>query len=275
MESILNKVDAARAFFNSLGDYYPADSSVEITSQSIEGVSCYWFTPSAFEDRKIIIYLHGGMFGLGSLQSHKAMVSHFASTLSSRILFVEYALSPERPFPGGLNDAYSVYRELARKFPDERISIIGDSAGGGLSISLINRVMEDGLPLPAKVVMISPWLNLKCDTQSHETRKELDQILTKEMLLEYASYYAAGNWDEADPGQLHFTNFPPLLILVGSNEILFDDSRLFYEKIKTVQPTTRLKEYIGQGHVWLLVDIEAESSQKALSDVSEFLSNFS
>lgn len=91
------------------------------------------------------------------------------------------------------------------------------------------------------------------------------------MLQEYANYYAADNWNEANPGQLNFNRFPPLFILVGSNEILFDDSVTFYEKIKPVQPDTRMKEYKGQNHVWLLADIKSKASKSALADIKNFI----
>lgn len=275
MDSILNKVQADREFFNSLGNAYPADESVGIKREQIGDVTSYWFTPENFDEHDIIIYLHGGSYVLGSIQSHKPMVSHFASALSARILFIQYALAPEKPFPKGINDVSKVYRELINKHPNSNISIIGDSAGGGLAVLLIDRAIKDTLPMPAGVVLISPWLNLRCNTESHETRKELDPILTRNMLQEYANYYAADNWDEADPSQLSFNRFPPLFLLVGSNEILFDDSVTFYEKIKPVQPVIRMKEYKGQNHVWLLVDNKSKASKSALTDIQKFITKIS
>jgi epsilon-lactone hydrolase len=271
MDSILNKVNAAREGFNKLGDIYPADSSVNVTSESIDGVTCYWFTPGNFDESKIIIYLHGGSFVLGSLHSHKPMVSHFASALSSRILFIEYGLAPEKPFPNGVNDVLKVYRELIRNYTSAKISIIGDSAGGGLCVSFINRAIKEDLPMPSGIVFISPFIYLKCDTGSHESRKKIDPILTKELLLEYAGYYVANNGREADPGELNFNSFPPLFILVGSNEILFDDSRYFFEKIKPLQPGTKMKEYADQNHVWLLADINSKAAKEALADIKKFI----
>lgn len=99
----------------------------------------------------------------------------------------------------------------------------------------------------------------------------MDPILTTDMLLEYANYYAGDDLDEADPSQLSFTSFPPLFILVGSNEILFGDSKLFYEKVKSLQPRTKMKEYEDQNHVWLLADIGSQASQDALTDIEKFI----
>lgn len=274
MDSILNKVskvDKDRAFFDNLGKIYPADSSVNVTSESIEGVTCYWFTPENFDENKTIIYLHGGSFVLGSIQSHQPMVSHFASALSAKVLFIEYALAPEKPFPNGVNDILKVYKSLIYKYPDANISIIGDSAGGGLCVSFVHRASKEKLQMPSSITFISPFIYLKCDTESHETRKKIDPVLTKEVLTEYANDYVANNWDEADPSELNFTSFPPLFILVGSNEILFDDSKSFYEKTKPVQPDTTMKEYKNQNHVWLLADINSKGSKDALADIKKFI----
>ncbi|HKC35624.1 MAG TPA: alpha/beta hydrolase [Chitinophagaceae bacterium] len=275
MESILNEVNADRAAFNGLGHIYPADDSVEISGEPIEGVTCYWFVPGKFDKNKIVIYLHGGMFVLGSIETYRAMISHFASAFSAKILFIEYALAPEKPFPNGINDILKVYRELIRRYPDANITLMGDSAGAGLAATLIKMASEEKLQIPSRVIFLSPWLYLRGNTESYETRKKLDPILTKDKLMQYAGYYAANNWNEADPGQFTFNNFPPLLILVGSNEILFDDSKLFYEKIKLLQPESQMKEYENQVHGWPLIDIKSDAAKDALTSIEKFISKTS
>ena len=275
MDSILDTVNADRVVFNGLANIYPADSSVEISPEPIEGVTCYWFSPDSFDKNKIVVYLHGGMFVLGSIETYRAMISHFASAISAKILFIEYALAPEKPFPNGINDILKVYRELARRYPDAKITLMGDSAGGGLSATLIKMASEEKLRIPSGVIFISPWLYLRGNTESYETRKNLDPILTKDKLMEYAGYYAANSWNEADPGQFTFNRFPPLLILVGSNEILFDDSKLFYEKIKLLQPDTQMKEYKNQVHGWPLIDINSDAAKDAIASIEKFISKTS
>ncbi len=275
MDSILNEVNADRAAFNGLGHIYPADGNVEISGEPIEGVTCYWFVPGKFDKNKIVIYLHGGMFVLGSIETYRAMISHFASAFSTKILFIEYALAPEKPFPNGINDILKVYRELIRRYPDSKITLMGDSAGGGLAATLIKMAYEENLQAPSSVIFLSPWIYLRGNTESYETRKKLDPILTKDKLMQYAGYYAANNWNEADPGQFTFNSFPPLFILVGSNEILFDDSKLFYEKIKLLQPDTQMKEYANQVHGWPLIDIKSDAAKDALTSIEKFISKTS
>jgi|SRR5450432_986673 len=275
MESILDKVNADRVAFNGLGHIYPADSSVEISDEPIRGVTCYWFLPDNFEENKIVIYLHGGMFVLGSIEGYKAMVSHFASAFSTKFLFIEYSLAPEKPFPNAANDVLKVYQELIHRYPDDKIILMGDSAGGGLSATLIKMASENKLEMPSSVILISPWLYLRGNTESYETRKDIDPILTKDKLMEYANYYVANHWNEADPGQLNYSSFPPLFILVGSNEILFDDSKLFYEKIKRSQPDTQMKEFENQVHGWPLIDIKSDASKEALTSIKKFITKTS
>ncbi len=270
-----DKVNADRAIFNGLGHIYPADGSVKISEEAIEDVSCYWFEPDSFDENKIVIYLHGGMFVLGSIETYRAMISHFAAAFSTKVLFIEYALAPEKPFPNGINDVFKVYREIIRKHPDAKITLMGDSAGGTLAATLIKMATEEKLQMPSGIALLSPWVYLRVNTESYVTRKKLDTILTKEKLTEYAGYYTANNWDEADPSQFTFNSFPPLLILVGSNEILFDDSKLFYEKIKLLQPDTQMKEYENQVHGWPLIDIKSDSSKDALASIEKFITKTS
>ncbi|MDB5284353.1 MAG: alpha/beta hydrolase [Bacteroidota bacterium] len=271
MEGVLSKVNADRDVFNGLGKIYPADASVKIIAEQIEGVSCYWFTPDSFDENKVVIYLHGGMFVLGSIETYRAMISHFASAFSARVLFIEYALAPEKPFPNGINDILKVYRKIIGQYPDANITLMGDSAGGALGATLVKKAAEEKLQMPSGVVFLSPWVYLRGNTGSYETRKKLDPILTKEKLMEYAGYYVADNWTEADSGQFTFSSFPPLLILVGSNEILFDDSKLFYEKIQSLQPNTEMKEYENQVHGWPLIDIKSDAAKDAIINMEKFI----
>ena len=274
-DSVLKTVNADRSVFNGLGYIYPPDASVEISEVSIEGVTCYWFAPDSFDKNKIVIYLHGGMFVLGSIESYKAMVSHFASAFSARILFIEYSLAPEKPFPNAANDILKVYREIIRRYPDAKITLMGDSAGGALSATLIKMASKEKLQMPSAVIFLSPWLYLRGGTESYETKKTVDNILTKEKLAEYAGYYAGDHWNEADPREFTFNSFPPLLILVGSNEILLDDSKLFYEKIKPLQPNTEMKVYENQTHGWPLINIKSDATKDVMMSIDNFITKTS
>ncbi|HET7002420.1 MAG TPA: alpha/beta hydrolase [Puia sp.] len=271
MEDVLTKINEDRVGFNGLGFIYPVDASVKMTTEDIEGVKCYWFEPGGKKTNNLMFYLHGGMFVLGSIDGYRAMISHFAAAFPAKILFIEYGLAPENPFPVGINEILKVYQAVIPRFPEAKFFVMGDSAGGALAATLVKMASDKKLQMPSGVVLMSPWIYLRGNTESYETRKLLDPILTKEKLVEYGNYYVGNHWDEADPGEFEYKSFPPLLILVGTNEILHDDSKLFYGKIKSLQPEIQLKEYENQIHGWPLMDINSDAAKDALASIKLFI----
>jgi len=270
----MNEIQNRRQFFDGLGQNYPKATSVKVQPALIDGVSCYWFTPENPVDNKIIIHLHGGAFVVGSIQSHESMVSHFSEKLQTKILFVEYSLAPERPYPNAGNDVLKVYKALLSNYPGHEISFMGDSAGAGITVSVIDEIQKQQLPLPHAAIMISPWISLACNNASHEDNRAKDPILSPEYLKASAKLYTGDNpTDVADPEHAEFSQFPPVLIMVGTNEVLLDDSINFYNSIKTKQLKATLSIYENQNHVWPLANINSEASQKALAEVATFLSD--
>ncbi len=251
---------------------YDNEPTVSIKQVIIEGVNCYWFTPEDPSPDGIIIYLHGGGFAAGSIRTHGNMVSHFAKELHAETLFIEYALAPENPYPAGLNDLLTVYRELANSYPGSRIDLIGDSAGGSLVISAIGEMLKIHLPLPDAVVLISPWIDLECDNPSMEENAQLDLSINKDMLQIFARAYT-GNvpLEVSSPKKALLTQFPPVLIMVGTNEVLLDDCKHFYNDIKGIQGASRLSIYDDQPHVWPKKDIYKEASRRALAEIADFI----
>jgi acetyl esterase/lipase len=268
----MNEIQNRRNFFNSLGQNYPKNTTVEVQHVLINGVSCYWFIPEKETSNKIIMHLHGGAFVVGSIQSHESMISHFSAQLQIRILFVEYALAPEHPYPNAINDIMDVYERLISDYPNREIIFMGDSAGAGLTVSAIGKMMEQEIQLPQGVVMISPWINITCDNPSQEDNRAIDPILSREYLLGSAQLYTGDTpFAASSPEYIEFDQFPPTLIMVGTNEVLLDDSKNFYNSIKGKQPNTALSIYENQLHVWPLANVHSEASQNAISEVGEFL----
>ncbi len=272
-KSVDSQLLEGRAFFDSLGNSYPVAESVEVRQEHVADVSCYWFTPENPLQDKLIIYLHGGAFCWGSIQSHKAMVSHFANETGIKILFVEYALAPEYPFPKGMLDLINVYKKIIADFPQTDITLMGDSAGGGLVASSVHKMQRDGIQQPGAVVLISPWLNLEVNTPSYTNNASLDPILTTESLKQFAQLYNPGLLSGANVSRLKFEHFPPTLIIVGTNEILQDDSQIFFDTIRKIQPESTLRVFQGQTHVWMMTNIDHADSKRALTYVKTFLTN--
>ncbi|MFD1875747.1 alpha/beta hydrolase fold domain-containing protein [Hymenobacter bucti] len=270
-DSIIQKITKERAFYETLGKAYPPNSNVSVTETLVSGVKCYWFNQNLLNKKEIIIYLHGGVYALGSINSYRALVSHLSGTLNAPMLYVEYSLVPEKPFPAANNEILKVYREIKKKYPNHKITIIGDSAGGGLAVSLVHDIQVAKLPIPTSLALISPWINLKCDNKSYVTKQAVDPVLSKKSLQEHAAYYAPNGIKEADPSELKFNSFPPVFLLVGTDEVLNDDAKNFYAFIKPVQKESKLKEYQGQKHVWLISSIQSKESVEAMKDIKDFL----
>lgn len=270
-DSTMHKINGFRAFYETLGRAYPPDSSISVTETAIAGVKSYWFNQRLINQKHIIIYLHGGVYAYGSIGAYRAMLSHLSRSLNSPIVYIEYSLSPEHPFPAANNEILKVYRELQHKYPGYKITIIGDSAGGGLAVSLVRDAQKAKLQMPAHVALISPWIDLKVANKSYETKQAVDPILTKTFLRDHALYYAGNRLKEADPSEIKFKNFPPVLLLVGTDEVLNDDAKNFYAYIEPIQPAAQLKEFQGQKHVWIFSDINAKPSIEAINDIKEFI----
>ncbi|MFL5748124.1 MAG: alpha/beta hydrolase [Niastella sp.] len=251
---------------------YDYEPTVTITPVIIEGINCYWFTPENPFPQRIVIFLHGGGFAMGSVRTHGKMVSHFAKELQAKILFVEYALAPEHPFPAGLNDTLTVYRALTNRYPGYQLNLIGDSAGGSLIVSAVGEMLKIHWPLPGAVVLISPWISLECEYPSIEENAHLDISLNREALQMFARAYTGNTpLEVSSPKKALLAQFPPVLIMVGTNEILLDDSKHFYNDIKRIQGRSRLSIYNDQPHVWLKKDIHKDASRRALAEMADFI----
>lgn len=266
-------IEENRAFYDSIGNIYPVAEGVAITEEAINNIECYWFNPENAKPNELVVYVHGGGYCIGSIRSHKAMVSHFVKGLGRTILFMQYALAPEKPYPSGLNDVMTIYEWAVQKIPNNNLYLMGDSAGGGLSIGASYQIAERNLKVPKAVALISPSYNLELNNPSTNNRQHLDQILNKEMVATFFSAYASDNISTADTGKLNFTTFPPVFVGVGTNEILFDDSMNFYDMVYKIQPNAQLKIYGGQGHVLTQMDIFSDSSQDLISNIYNFFNN--
>ena len=269
-----NKIIETRLGFENLGKIYDKADNVTIYKEVIEHVDCYWFKNNKkLNTDKIVIYLHGGGFVLGSIQSHQALVSHLAKHLSLPVLFVEYSLAPEKAYPNAIDDIMSVYEHLLRQYPKTDIVFMGDSAGGGLAISAISKINKNGMRPPIFMVLFSPQVDLSCTNDSFVTNAKSDPVLTKKFVQDFSALYINGSdLSEVNPIKTMFGLFPPTLILVGSGEILLDDSKSIYKKIISQQVNAKLSIYENQTHVWILKNIHTEESKQAIKEMQDFIS---
>ncbi len=264
----------ARQNFEKLGTNYSPAENITISHEAIANVNCYWFSNKNNKPgNKLIIYLHGGCFVLGSINSHKALVSHLANELHLPVCFIEYSLAPEHPFPMAINEIVKVYKKIQDPKKYDEIILIGDSAGAALAMSVISKLNKQKITGPSKLLMISPWIDLRNNNDSLFTNAAIDPVLTKESLEKFTSLYLGKtSLAEANPIETMFGDFPPTLILVGDREILLDDSKLAYYVISKIQPVTNFSIYENVTHVWLLDNIQSKSSKEAIQEISTFIS---
>ncbi len=220
-----------------------------------------------------MLYLHGGAYCVGSPATHRAITSHLARRTSTRVFVADYRLAPEHPFPGAVEDAVDAYLALLRDGDSaQRIAIIGDSAGGGLALATALRLRTLGEPLPAALVLFSPWVDLGNPDRGVVPAGEV--MVSPAWTAECARLYLAG-CDSSDPlaspirGDLH--GLPPTLVQVGQDEWLLSDSRRLRAALATAGVPVELQEYPRRWHVFQANAGVLADANRALESVARFL----
>ena len=219
-------LEERRALMDSFGQEAPEGTSV--TTVDAGGAPAEWVVASGADSDRVILYLHGGGYSLGSLDSHRRLVAHLSSEARARVLNVDYRLAPEHPYPAAVDDAVAAYRWLlGQGVSADRIAISGDSAGGGLTLATLLALKDAGDPLPAAAVPLSPWTDLEGTGESMRTRAAADLMIQPARLKETADLYANGadlRQPQLSPLHGDYAGLPPLLIQVGDAEVLLDDA---------------------------------------------------
>ncbi|MGP4843866.1 alpha/beta hydrolase [Marinobacter sp. 1Y8] len=220
------------------------------SSGSIQGIPYHQVTCNP-NGRRAILYLHGGAYIIGSSETHRGITGHIAKATGCALFVPDYRLAPEHPYPAALDDALAMYQHLlALDYSPEEISVIGDSAGGGLAIALALRLKAEQLPLPSSLVVMSPWVDL---THQQLHVPDAEPVLQLRWIQNAAKLYSNG-MPLTDPlispvyGDL--AGLPPILIQVGSQEILLNDARRLAEKAKADGVSVTLTEHHKLWHVF-------------------------
>jgi epsilon-lactone hydrolase len=199
-----------------------------VTYEEAYAVDGLWATPRSWNGESAIMYLYGGGYVISSPHSRRKLAGHLANASGARALIPRYHLAPERPFPSAVEDAADDYRWLLEEGSHpERVVIAGDSSAGGLTVAAMLKLRDDGSPLPAGGVPISPWVDLACTGQTLEANAKVDLTVTKASLQRMAGQYLHGadpRTPLASPLYADLSGLPPLLVVVGGNEALLDDS---------------------------------------------------
>ncbi len=258
-------------FFTS---FLKTPKGVKMKAFGLGYMNAEWFTPDNLTNDNVILYLHGGGYGMGSISSHRALAARIAIGSGSKLLIIDYRLAPEHKFPAAVEDAYTAYTFLLEKgYPPGNVIIMGDSAGGGLTLATILKCKMMGTPLPGAAVCMSPWVDLAAsDTRMLEKSKE-DVFIDFESLRIWGKKYADGHLQDplASPIYGDFTGFPPLLIQVGTAEILYYDSLNLAEKASESGVDVTFEEYKDMLHVFQTFAGFLPQSDIALNNIFKFI----
>ena len=219
-----------------------------------DGVPAEWVAAPGFDPARAMLLLHGGGYAIGSIATHRRLAYDLSAASAARVLVIDYRLAPEHPFPAAVDDAERAWRWLlAQGLAPGALSIVGDSAGGGLVLATLVNLRDHGLPQPACAVAISPWVDLEALGESLVTRAAVDPMVQKEGLLAYAAMYLAGQSPRtplAAPLYADLAGLPPVLVQVGSAETLLDDALRIAERLHRAGNDLRLSVWPNMPHVF-------------------------
>ena len=243
----------------------------------IGDLAAEWIIPEQVNDGRVFLYLHGGAYCLGSIRSHRFLTGYITQAARARVLLIDYRLAPEHPFPAAVEDTAAAYRYLLEQgIAPDKITIGGDSAGGGLTMAALVSLRDQGEPLPDTAVCISPWTDLAGSGRSNETKQAVDFTLSPALLRRYAALYLDGcepTVPLASPIYADLSGLPPTLILVGSEEILLDDAIRLAEKAEADGVTVTLEVWQEMIHVWPALAMFIPEGRQAIARIGEFVQN--
>jgi len=265
--------ESRRARMEQIRERVAAD--VKCESVSADGVPAEWIVPPGAEPHRVLLYLHGGGYVIGSINSHRAMIARIARASRARAIAIDYRLAPEHPFPAAVEDATRAYRWLLAQGNAARNMVIaGDSAGGGLTLAVLATLRTAGDPMPAAAVTISPWTDLEGTGDSMRSNAGRDQTVAVEDLGEMARMYLGTSDPKnplASPLYADFRGFPPLLIQVGAAEGLLDDSTRVAKRAKAAGVEVELEIWEDMVHVWQIYAKLLPAGQEAIDKIGKFI----
>ena len=253
---------------------------VSVTAVSANGVPCEWLVPDGADGTARALYLHGGGYVAGGLDSHRAFCGDLAKAAGVAVLNVDYRLAPESEGPAQLDDAMAAYKWMIENGPDgssgaEACFIAGDSAGGGLTLALLLAIGGAGMPKPNAAVTLSAWTDMTVSGESLETRAATDPMVQRP-LIEFCSSSVVGeDGDARDPRVSplfgDYAGLPPLLMQVGENETLLDDTLRAADQAKAAGVDVTLERYPDVYHVWQTAGPSVPEAAKAIEAIGAFI----
>jgi epsilon-lactone hydrolase len=266
-------ITAARILMDKEGP--PVAGDVTVKPIDIEGCHGQILVPPKWQEGRAMLFLHGGGYVYGSLKSHEGMAAELARVTRGKVFQLDYRLAPEHPFPAALEDACAAYQWLRRSgYATSTISMVGDSAGGGLVIAALLALREQGEPLPGTAVCISPWVDLEATGESFTSRQPLDPMIDRKLVNFLAAIYANGA-DLRNPliSPIHadLRGLPRLLVQVGEREVLFSEAQMLTRRARDAGIDVTLEEWPDMIHVWHLYFPRLTAGRAAIARIGAFV----
>lgn len=242
---------------------------------AIGGVSAEWIAAPGADPARTVLFLHGGGFRIGSIASHRDLIQRLSEAARARVLAIDYRLSPEHAFPAPVEDALAAYRWLLDQgFSAQRIALAGDSAGGGLALSLMIAARKKELPLPCAAALLSPLTDMTASGASYGRNAATDPLHERAMILGMAKGYLGKAGDPRDPLAsplfADLSGLPPLLLQCGAPEVLIDDSIALADRARAYGVEVETDFYPDMIHVFQAY-AELPESGRALTRAGKFL----
>jgi len=264
----------ARADMREVADHFTEPDDVTCRSEPIAGVPAEWVEPPGARPDATLVYLHGGGFYMGSIDTYRHFVARVAKVCAIQTLHIDYRLAPEHPFPAALDDAVAVVQTLLEAHPDGRnVFLAGDSAGGGLTVSTLLRLREAKRPLPVAAALLSPWVDLTLSGATYRDCRDRDPVLKAQWTPDIVSLYTRHvdpKHPYVSPVFADLSGLPPLLIQVGTHEILLDDSRELAARARKAGVDVTLEIWDEMIHVWQYYAEWIPEAQRALEGIGAF-----
>jgi len=253
----------------------PLPDDVRFDPVDIGGLPAEWTEASGAAADRALLYLHGGGYGIGSIATHRQLAADLSRAARLRVLSLDYRLAPENRHPAAVDDAVTGYRYLlSQGLAPERIAVAGDSAGGGLTVATLLALRDAGEALPAAGVCISPWLDLTQSGNSYDEKADVDPLVSLELLNLFSEAYLDGQdagQPTASPLFAKLEGLPPLLVHVGTAEVLLDDSRRFAERAKQAGVDIELEVFEDMIHVWHCFALLLPEGRSAIQKIAKYL----
>jgi len=264
-----------RANMEAASGVVPVPEGVTFTPVEANGVPAEWADAEGARQDAAIVYVHGGGYALGSLDTHRGLVARLSALARVRVLSVAYRLAPEHPHPAAVEDGVAAVRFVREAgIAPARTAVAGDSAGGGLTLATLLALRDAGDPLPAAGLCISPWTDLAITGDSVKTKADEDPMLRAEDLSLMADAYLAGQDAKtplASPLYADLAGLPPLLLQAGSAEVLLDDATRLADRAREAGVEVELRVWQDMFHVWHVFAEILPEGEQAVQEMADFL----